>query len=203
MAPLDNIGPQQWEEILERLTRHAHYKLLRLVWRGVPFSRGGAPPGGVEAGDLASKAIVDLLDGRRKWDPGVQPDLLTFLKGVVDSKVSHLVESVENVSTARLAEAQEGGGVRAIGQSSAATAAASELVIDQEALEQCRLRIWREIEGDDLAIQILDCYEAGLMKPAEMAEAIGVDVEEIYNAQKRLRRKVEIAAAMSTQGGKR
>ena len=77
------------------------------------------------------------------------------------------------------------------------------MVIDQEALEQFRLRIWREIEDDHLAIQILDCYEAGLEKPAEMAEAIGVDVEEIYNAQKRLRRKVEIAAAKSTQGGKR
>ena len=203
MAQLDNVGPQDWEEILERLTRHAHYKLLRLVWRGVPFSRGGAPPGGVEAADLASEAIVDFLDGRRKRDPEVQPDLLTFLKGVVDSKVSHLVESVENVSTARLTEGQERGGVQAIGHSSSATVAASELIIDQEGLEQFRLRIWREIEDDNLAIQILDCYEAGLKKPAEMAEAIGVEVEEIYNAQKRLRRKVEIATAKSTQGGKR
>ena len=49
MGQLDNVSSQEWEEFLERLTRHAHYKLLRLVWRGVPFSSGGAPPGGVEA----------------------------------------------------------------------------------------------------------------------------------------------------------
>ena len=41
-------------------------------------------------------AIGDVLDGTRAWDPEAHPDLLKFLRSVVDSKVSHLVREVEN-----------------------------------------------------------------------------------------------------------
>ena len=58
------------------------------IGAGILGSRGGMAPGGIEAADLAAAAIVDILEGNRVWDPKAHPDLLNFLRSVVDSKVS-------------------------------------------------------------------------------------------------------------------
>ena len=113
---LADISDRQWTVIMNRLTLHADNKLRRLIWRGVPGLRGGIPAGGIRAEDLAAEAIVDLLEGRRVWNATRDPDLLNWLRDVVDSKVSHLVECKENRGVAQVAasatcvlEAQEAG----------------------------------------------------------------------------------------------
>lgn len=102
MNPFEAMGEGELTELVKRLTYHADCKLMRLRWRGLTIRSGGAVPGGVEATDLAAQAIVDVIEGTRKWDPVKDPDLLRFLKGVVDSKVSNLVNSAENKASRRV-----------------------------------------------------------------------------------------------------
>jgi len=174
----------QWEELLERLTWHAQQKYLRLVWRGVPGAYGGLAPGGIDPADLATQAIVDVIEGRRRWNPLAAPDFLDYLRGVVDSKISHLVRGREN-RPGRATTLAEAIPSREPAPESAA-ADEEELMLLQELLSVA-------VERDPIARHVVECLEEGVTRPAEMALRVGVDVQEIYNAQKRLRQKIRSA----------
>jgi RNA polymerase sigma factor (sigma-70 family) len=203
LANIPQLSEEQWKELIERLTLHAARKLLRLHWRGILWSRGGAVPGGVEPDDLASAAIVDVIDGMRSWDPEVHPDFLKFLRGVVDSKVSHLVREVENRKSRRLAPADSGEeGVAAHSVASRELDPAG-FVQDREAADRFRARIVKALDGDEVASKVLECLNAEYTKPQEMAELLGLPVSEINNAQRRLRRTVSGLLMPERKGGRR
>jgi hypothetical protein len=188
VATFPNWSDEEWETTIEQLTLYASGRMSRLYWRGLPLRTGGAVPGGLGPDDMAAEAIVDVIDGRRVWDSSAEPDFLCFLRSVVDSKVSHLVESLENRRTRRLggvdpdatAPQRPGKGV------DPGTECA-----EREWEERFRTSIIDAIRGDKLVEGVFQCLEAELTKPAEMAEVLGEDVKDINNAQKRLRRKVE------------
>ena len=60
--------PAELERLNHRLVRHAHFKMLRLTWRGAYIKRGGAVPGGYEPYDFVLDAIQKMLDGTRPWN---------------------------------------------------------------------------------------------------------------------------------------
>jgi len=190
-VPVPKLTEDEWEELTERLTLYAYGKLARLYWRGLPLRAGGSVPGGVVAEDLAAEAITDTIQGTRVWNPQDDSDFPAFLRSVVDSKVSHLAKSLENRLSRRSPAAQTDD-----------DPPIEQLVRDprgdpqtvhgnQEAADNFRAMIRAEILGDDLAEGILNCLEQQITKPSEMAVLLDVTVEEINNAQKRLRRKVE------------
>lgn len=181
MPDLPDLTEDQWQELLERLTWHAQQKYLRLVWQGVPAAIGGVAPGGVEPGDVAAQAIIDVIEGRRTWKRAAKPEFLDFLKGVVDSKLSHLARGRDN-RFVRAAPPAEFFPSR--------DPPPEDVAAEGEELERLQGIILSAIEDDPLAHQVLECLEAGITKPARMAARIGVDVGEIYNAQRRLRHKV-------------
>lgn len=203
MANIPQLSDDQWTELVERLTLHASCKLLRLYWRGILGSRGGAVPGGVEPADLAAAAIVDVLDGTRAWDPEAHPDLLKFLRGVVDSKVSHLVNEVENRKSRRLAPpdaGEEGSSAHGVaGREPDPTV----LVQDRQAAERFRSLVFKALEGDHLAYEVFECLDAEYTKPSEIADLLGVPVSDVNNAQKRLRRKVSELLKAQRKGERR
>ncbi len=191
MGAIPKLTDEQWKELLERLTLHAANKLMRLSWRGARLAKGGCPPGAAEAADFAAEAILSVIDGSRMWDAATQPDLLTFLRGVVDSKISHLVESAENRVTRRvlprtdddqqLTEAER---VRSNDPSP------DGLVADREWGQQFRAAIRKELEEDTISAGLLDCLDAGYEDRGEIATLLGIQVEDVYNAQKRLKKRV-------------
>lgn len=201
MATLPNWTNEQWQEVVERLTLYAYGKLARLYWRGMPLTAGGAVPGGVTADDLAADAITDAIAGTRAWDQQSNPDFYRFLRSVVDSKVSHLAECLENQLTRRLrlpADADDSSPAYQVADKAPDSAT---ICADKESLENFRAAILAEIEGDKLAEGVFSCLEAGITKPQEMAVLLDASVQEINNAQKRLRRKVE--NVMKTQRQRR
>jgi RNA polymerase sigma factor (sigma-70 family) len=203
LANIPQLSNEQWSELVERLTLHAACKLLRLHWRGILWSRGGAVPGGVEPDDLASAAIIDVIEGTRSWDPEAHSDFLKFLRGVVDSKVSHLVQEVENRKSRRLVPADSGEeGATAHGVAGREPDPAS-FVQDREAADRFRARVLKAVTGDEIAAKVFECLEAEYTKPQEMAELLGLTVSEINNAQKRLRRKVSELLMPEKKGGRR
>ena len=190
---IPNLTDEQWQEIVERLTLHAHCKMAQLTWRGVPPSRGGTVPGGIEPEDLATDVIVALIEGTRTWDQQEQPDLLQFLKSVVDSMVSHLVECVENRVTRRIDGGSHSEPTHPVFEVPDCGPDPSTVCADREERERFQVIVLEEIGNDSLAQEVFECLEASITKPAEIAKLIGRSVREINNAQKRLRRKVESA----------
>jgi RNA polymerase sigma factor (sigma-70 family) len=185
------LTSDQWTELVERLALHASSRLRRLRWRGVPESLGGKTPGGIEAADLAQWTIVDVIEGKRKWDPATDPDFLKFLQSVVDSKVSHLVDAVENRKSRRLVPASADDESSDAYELEAGGSTPADLVANRESAEKFRASVLKCLEGDDLAYKVLECLDAEYTKPTEIAEMLGISVADVYNAQKRMRRKLD------------
>ena len=191
MVEVPNMSDAEWEELVGRLTLHAHSKLKKLYWRGVPYAKGGAVPGAACAQDFAAEAVEAFLDGTRKWDKAKHPDFLQFLLSVIDSKISHLVESVENRRTRRIDTAKKGS--EPAYKLRAKSKRPAEIVADEEERLRTRKAVLAEMGDDDLATSLFECIEAEITKPAEIAEYLGVDVSDINNAKKRLQRAVDKA----------
>lgn len=188
-------------ELTERLTLYAHGKLAKLHWRGLPLRTGGSVPGGVVAEDLASDAITDAIQGTRVWNPDGDDDFPAFLRSVVDSKVSHLANRRENKASRRPQAAGAEDGSDPVEQTVPDPRGDPVTVLgDEETADKFRALVRAEIQGDALAQSILDCLNEGITKPSDMSVLLDVPVEEINNAQKRLRRKVE--KAMKAKGRK-
>ncbi len=199
--PLNDMSGEELTELVEHLTDYALRKMRKLSWRGVRF--GGAAmargqicaPGGVSPADMAAEAIELFLDGTRVWNHAQAADFRQFLRGVVDSLVSHLVTSADNRATKEApvtAAAQKGAPyleskVQARGREAQTPL---ELCVDREWREKCQTAIFKEIEGDPLLNDLLQCFGAELT-PAEVAEMLSIPVDDVYNAQKRLTRKLD------------
>lgn len=186
MPEIPEFTDDQWTEMVERLALYADTKLQKLCWRGVPFKKGGAPPGGVCAADIASEAITDWLDGKRNWDRAKNPELFQFLKATVDSKINHLAESLENRKSRRVDKPYGNPGPAhhmPSGEPEPGT-----VVADQEQLHRFRAAMIDGVGRDEAAGKVFECLEAEYTKPAEIAELLDMSLADVNNAQKRLRR---------------
>ena len=186
MAEIPELSEAEWGELVERLTLYADSKLRTLWWQGETYTKDASVPGGVSAEDLAASAIESFLDESRIWDKNSEPDFQGFLKSVIDSKVSHLVNSAENKISRRLnttrRENEPAFQVAATSRKPEAVAA------EHDSLEKLKQALIGELEKDDMAKSILECFDANITKPCEIADVLEVDISEVNNAQKRLRR---------------
>ncbi len=192
MADVPKWTDDEWMEALERLTLHAHGKIARLHWRGMPFVKGGCVlPGGATPQDLAADAIDDAILGKRMWNQEAEPDFLKFLRSVVDSKVSHLARRMENKLGRRMLVAADADDPSPAYEVADPDPDPETVCADKESQAKFRSAVLTAIQGDALVEGVFSCLEADITKPHEMAELLDTRVKEINNAQKRLRRKVE------------
>jgi hypothetical protein len=159
------------------------------IWLLQRAARGGAVPGGVDPADLAAQAVTDFLEGRRRWNREAEPEFLEFLKGVVDSCVSHLATRLENRVSRRIEDDPVTGDLLLEVRGREVDPAT--LCMDKNALEKFRATILKDVSGDKLAERLFECLDAEITKPSEIAEMLDVTVQEVNNAQKRLRRVVQ------------
>ncbi len=181
------------------------FKIARLSWR----TPDGSLPKGLTADDLVVQAIQKTFEGAvagsegapgaRNWNPQRQPNLLEFLKAVVDSDVNHLVHSEEH-RVVKHYEPQDferhAGAVRPPGTMNAE----KQLIQDEEERARSEELDWIEsIEGefrdDSEVLQILASYrrqaeESDQVKPQQVAEDTGLPIEAVRNGIKRMRRKL-------------
>jgi hypothetical protein len=136
-------------------------------------ARGGSVPGAFEPEDFAKQAIEKALDGR-SWNRDVYHTLEGFLRSIVDSDISHLVESIDNAKGRRLASPSS--------KSEAATAYEVpgtepnplHVVIDADSGEHFRAAAIRELNGDKFLIELFECLRAEIVLPAEIAQYLGI-----------------------------
>lgn len=177
-------------DIIQRLVAYALSKLKRRYWRGV---YKGHVPGGVEAKDLVQEACSLLLSAERVWDPEKQPDLYLHLKNIIDSLISHLVNSAENKrsrSASDIADISQEKDYEDVFSKDESEEPPPQITQIEE--NECYEFLWglREfVEEDPLLQKMVDAYIEGFFEPAELAEYCGAKTKEIYNAKKRLMRR--------------
>lgn len=99
------LSQVDWRQIALGVTDYAIIRVQRLRWKTASYKD---LPQGMTPADLAYEAIKKVIGGERPWDPEQHPDLLRYLKAIVDSLVSHLVESEDHERLQRLPQTQEG-----------------------------------------------------------------------------------------------
>ena len=203
----EKIG-QMKEEELARLSKILGWYTLKEGRR--KFFRtgsGGEMPGGYDVGAVVNEAFTRVLDGRRRWDPGREPDLKRHLMDVIDSILYHLSTGKEN-ELLRAAGGADGGGeedssweagsgerrperewlTRGAQSAEAALFERERLEAEERVLQM----LAAECSGDPVlarVLQVMREYDAG---PAEISEITGLPVKEVYNAAKRLDRKITL-----------
>lgn len=187
-----------WPRIALELTDYASTKVQRLQWR---TGSGGGLPQGKTPEDLAYDAIGKVLSGDRRWDPDQNPDLLGYLKAVVDSLVSHLVESEEHMRVRRLPQTEEGAELEGVLQvadpeSPAARylprrpATPEEDLLAKESEEAVVGEIFKAVQGDPELEGLVAAMMEGYTKPAEIAQAKGMKTERVYQLIRKLKRRL-------------
>ena len=165
---LERVRETVTPEFLERLTHYALGKLGQKWWRGV---WDGKIPGGVQAEDLAISAIEAVLigdpdQGGRSWDQQKDPDLMKFLRDIIDSKASHLVERAENARE-REPRPAEGESVsdfldRKRDDRSLPEETFQVSADDEAENERLFFALLDEVKGDPLLPKILECEWDGI-----------------------------------------
>jgi hypothetical protein len=202
------LNAADWRRLQLKLLEYALFKVRRLSWR----TGREVLPKGHSAEDLVIIAIQKTFEGAhrepgpgetgiRRWNPESCPDLLTFLKSVVDSDVYHLVTSDEHRMTDYGSEVQDWGAPRELESEHARTP--EELFLKksedgaraaddfdgffQELLDEFR-------EDREVTLVLLSYREQSMrergIKPAQVAREMGLPIEDVRNAIKRMRRKI-------------
>ena len=186
-----------WEEIGQILVAHAAYRAKNLAWRTGDYWDLAE---GLNPVDIAQEAIQRLLEGKRTWQPE-RVALLPFLKGVVDSLISHLIESSDNELQDRIPDGEEDDELwdrsefRApfndpndLRNSLGVQPPIPEQILLEKEAEPRISKLFEAVQGEaDLEKVIHAIMEVG-HKPADVAEHLGLPVTAVNNRLKRLRR---------------
>jgi DNA-directed RNA polymerase specialized sigma24 family protein len=132
-----------------------------------------------------------VLDGSRKWNRETYPTLECFLRSIVDSDINHLADSLDNSHSRRIAPTKAPNGVDEAERVEGREVNPVFAVVNKEAHEQFLATAMKELEGDDFLVQLLDCLEAEITEPVDIAEMLGISVDDVNNGKKRLRRKLD------------
>lgn len=201
LKAVSQISTEEWKDIALELGRYALSVSRKLRWRTQnPIEL----PGGETIDSIVSKSLEKLFSGDRDWDPDKEPDVKRYLMGVIDSLLNHLAESNENTLFTVVpkpgstdAAAWERGSLKrdpAADWLLPARPSAEALAIKQER-QDCEDRalglLIDECSDDEVLIKVLEAKTDGCGTPAKIAEAKGISIQEVYNATKRLDRKLE------------
>ena len=185
------LSAGEQEKLLKRLTHHALCKMRHLTWRGACVAKGGGVPGGYEPYDFALDAIQKLLDGTRPWNKEKYKTLEAALRSMIDSEISHLVESLDNIQGRRLASASTKDDTAHAYQVQSTEPNPLHAVIDREWQEHYHKAAKKELNGDEFLTKLFECLAAEITEPADIATMLEKTIDEVNNGKKRLRRKLE------------
>lgn len=194
---LSEIKESEWDKLILNLTRYTFYEMERKYWKYERVPKGLTPE------DIALESISALFKGTRKWDYAKQPDLLIFLKSVADSKISHLFEMEDYNLIERIPTTEDGQEVEELLKKADPVPEHAcywptdpqnpeETLIQKQVSEGDKATVsafFEVVKGDDQLENLFMLIMDGYMKPSEIAEEMKIDVKEVNNLQKRLRRK--------------
>ena len=169
------------EAIYRAIEEHADeiYIRLRSYIRRMTAVRG-LPPGIGSPDEIINEAIMRLLSGTREWDPD-KHSILTVAYGTVRSLLSKkkgLYAREGNKPLGKIADGVE---------PAAEDDAGSEPLPPEEADLRWQA-VKAVIEGDRDLLDYVEAIRLGIEKPAEIAEAMGIPVERVYEIPRKLQK---------------
>ncbi|WP_281184606.1 hypothetical protein [Trichlorobacter lovleyi] len=195
---MELLEAHPWDETIPRLLVHALKKSKRLFWRGI---YGGPLPEGKEIQDIVGQAVEKVLSGQRQWDPDTNPDLLLFLRSVIDSDLSHLADCWENgairsesTTIVRINDDSGEHEVNIFDSAPSPLSTPEEDILQKEDEARCEAFFWgfyETLSEKPTLQQIVECIYDDTPKPADIAQKLGVPVNDIYNANKQLSRRLK------------
>ncbi len=192
MAEIPKLTEEQWKECSERLTLYATQKFFCYGWKGNDKRNERIGPKAISPQDLAAEAIISVIQGNRCYNPESYPDFMTFLRSIVDSQINHLAKSAEHRKKKPLVqEAYENADNPVQMEFTGNEPDPSRTCINKELVEKLKESLAPAFNKDKIIREIFECLEAGITTDRDMAELLEVNVQEIYKAKKRFRRKVD------------
>lgn len=179
-------------EIVDRLVR---FTLSRLKRVGLGSSRGPIP-GGSEPKDFVQEAVRKALAGERAWKNPQTVSLLHFLMGIIRSDISHLVTRLETRTMVRATQlTEEDKANRPAKVKNPKVVDISELIDRRPDLQDSSIKVWEDVlecVGDDSVLrQIVQIWrDDGVVKAKDIAEKLGISVNDVNNAIRRGKRKI-------------
>lgn len=197
-AALERIPREEWERIAMDLAAYAAANVRRLRWR--TGNRKDLAQGQT-AEDIPQKAVELVLLGKRDWDPRKNPDLLQYLRDVVDSLVNNLVMSDDNRLMGRLPQTDDGVDAEEMLKRAQPwdehaehlprpPANAEELAIAVEEEERIAGEVFAAADENPELQRVVEAIMDGHGKPAEIAAATGFEVKRVYQLLRTLKRHV-------------
>lgn len=174
---VESLSDLEWKSLTLQLGRYALFKSRRFYWR---TGNSGELPYGEVTESIVSKAFCLWLSGRRRWNRAEYADLESFLKGVIDSLLSHSSNSSDNRRV----------------DSTGMPAHVSHATPESELLEKERLNeadhtmaeIIRRSQDDAIVLEIIEAIRSGAVTRREIVSATRRTAEAVDNGLKRLRR---------------
>jgi hypothetical protein len=197
---LAQLSAEELQHLILKLGFYALGVSSKLFWR-----TGNAVelPEGETCESIVSLALTKVLSGERRWDPDRAPDLQKYLMDTIDSLLSHLVTGKDNrlvrtlptVSDTEAADvlAQRKRGHGTTPWQAQPTGNPETVLMQQEAAQHDAhvLHLLLEESRDDSVVTgIIQAMQDGHEKPGEIAPVLGIPVGDVYNAMKRLSRKI-------------
>lgn len=180
-----HIQSADWPRITKELAIFARHRVK------ITFGRTGndpALPKGFSVEGIVQEAVKRFLGSIREWHPE-KVELLPFLKGVVKSVVSHLVELKENELTERdkpIEEHFDLAGDTPNPEESLTEEFRRSLIAEAYARLLKKAETNREYEG--VALCIMD----GIDKPTDIAGQTGVEITRVNYLKKCWKRDYEV-----------
>lgn len=164
---------QDWGSIMKKLYAHS---IFRLNWFGL---NSESRMQGKQFKDFANEAVTLLFEGKRNWDFNKEPDLLNFLKNVVNSLIWNLIKSKERE---KLSDAD----LLRFNDSLFFDKMLEKTIINNDLID----KIENTLLNDEPMWLVFKSLIEG-MKPSDIEGKYGLNIKEVRNAQKRLRRQIK------------
>lgn len=172
---LEILDAQDWPSIIVKLYAHS---LFRLKWFGLT---GETWLQGRQYKDFAHEAVTLLYEGRRVWNPVDEPDLVRYLKSVINSLISNLLKSKENKGMTGADLTDE------INDMMLFDDMFQQKIINKDLMDQIEDTL---LDDPDMWLVFTDLAKG--MTPLDISEKYDkMGIEKVRNIQKRLRRHIK------------
>jgi hypothetical protein len=167
------LDAQDWPNIMLKLYAHA---IFRLKWFGI---KSEVRLQGKEYKDFAQEAVTLVFEGRRQWKPQNHPDIVEYLKQVINSLISNLLKSDE------IKKAVDADLTDEMNDELLFDDMFEKKLLNQDLIEQIEDTL---LEDADMWLVFTDLAKG--MSPLEISKIYGMDIAKIQNIQKRIKRHV-------------
>lgn len=199
------LDQAKWEDILLRLLKYTLNKLRRR------FFFKTSPLGGTDVAQIAQDQVMEAIGKvwteERSWDNETK-NLFSLLIDIIDSQISHLFDNDEYLTTGRFPVASSDGSNKEVEVeellkranphdehardiTSSAPLNPEEALLEKEQREQDKAAekiLLERVNGNKELEDVVWCIMAGITKPQEIAQQLGIKVQDVNNLQKKLRR---------------